>query len=84
MKEYAITDVWVSEELAYMLVCNHNCSMPRYDPETVNIATVAYLWNIPTDYIRVYRNVITDPEDSLAKELLLINTTEARLEYLNS
>lgn len=84
MKEYAITDVWVSKELAYMLVSNHNCTMPSYAPAVVNVTPAAYLWNIPTDYIRVYRNVITDPEDSLAKELLLINSTEARLEHLNS
>lgn len=84
MKKYTVTDVWVSEELAYILVSNHNCSMPSYANGTVSVVPVSYLWNIPTDCILVYRNMFTDTEDSLAKELLLINSTEARLEYLNS
>lgn len=84
MKEYTVTDVWVSEELACQLACDHDCTMPSYANKTVSVSPAAFLWNIPTNYIRIYSNVLTDPEDSLAKELLLINSTEARLEYLNS
>lgn len=84
MKEYTVTDLWVSEELAHILIRDHGCSMLNHLSSISDLVPNAYLWNVPTNFIRMYRNVDSDIEDSLAKQLLLINCVETRLEYLNS
>lgn len=85
VKSYMHKSVWVSEELAERLV-NEGYAEADYGYKTVKHTKIvrSYEWKLDLGFVFLRSNCLTTSEDDLAMQLMLLQTNELRLEYLNA
>jgi len=72
-------EVWVTAKLANKIVNELEVSFSWHTP--IVDAWVA-CWHVDEEIMEFHKNLIVSTQDELAKELMLLPSTEARIEYL--
>ena len=87
MESVKLDSLHISRQIALELL-NAGIATSPYEKhirdKTKDTKPWAYKWNLNTDRVMVYYNIGAIIEDSLACELILMPTREARIYYLNN